>query len=370
MSERNIVLSTGWGRVRVAVVLAWCLGVLGAMATARADEFSPFLGLHFADGPMNASLGSIAQLQVPKSYRFLDSQGAAEFLRITHNIPTGRELGVVMPSHEAMKDPKNQWFMLFSYEEIGYVKDDEKDNLNDQTADTLLDNFRKGTEQDNIMRKQKGWAPLVIDGWEQKPFYDNVTNNLTWAVRTKGEEGTGVNYDSRVLGRRGVMQVKMVVSPDALASSLPAYRNMVQGLSYNAGLRYSEVQPGDPIAKYGLIALIGGGAAVVVAKSWKLIAKLGAFLVAGIAAVFRKIKNFFTGGTSAPARSPVAVGAGAMVGARAYSAPAAPSGPAGPIAAGATSVLVRCGSCQKMNRIPSALSGQSPRCGGCGAALS
>ena len=77
-----------------------------------------------------------------------------------------------------------------------------------------------GTEEANKIRRQRGWGTIDVVGWERMPFYDANTNNLTWAITGSSEEGNSVNYSTRLLGRRGVINADLVIvvcrtNPDA-----------------------------------------------------------------------------------------------------------------------------------------------------------
>src|SRR4029453_8271579 len=74
--------------------------------------------------PCQASLGSIAEINLPEGYKFADREGTKRFLELTQNPTSGRELGVVIRDTEA-----GAWFVVFEFKDIGYVKDDEKDTL-------------------------------------------------------------------------------------------------------------------------------------------------------------------------------------------------------------------------------------------------
>src|SRR6266704_459989 len=65
---------------------------------------------------------------------------------------------------------------------------------------------------------------------------------------------------------QGVMEVVLIVQPDQLSDTLPAFRNLLAGYSFQSGQSYAEYRPGDKVAKYGLAALVVGGAAVGAAK--------------------------------------------------------------------------------------------------------
>lgn len=255
-----------------------------ALSVAIAQEPAPSQSgptIHWQEGPSTGDLGGIAQVQIPAGYRFTGRDGAKRVMEITHNPSSGRELGVVIPNTD---DPK--WFMTFEFEDRGYVKDDDQK----LDADDLLTSIQKGTENANEIRKQRGWKAFHVTGWERTPFYDPLTHNLTWAIKGRGDESTeptSINHSIRLLGRRGTMDVDLVVAPEDYSSSIAQMNTIIGGFSYTQGNRYSDFTKGDKIAEYGLAGLIAAGGAGLLIKFWKPI-------VVGIAALGAAIKRFFS----------------------------------------------------------------------------
>lgn len=162
-------------------------------------------------GPATVPLGDSATLEVPSGFKFTGPAGTASYMQWTENTPNPSEIGVLTPEHNEL------WFIVFSFDPIGYVKDDEKEALNPKTHQEMLKAITEGTAAGNAQRQQMGWPALHIDGWHQAPFYDSVTNKLTWATRVRSDDSISVNYDSRALGRHGVMNVTMVASPELVS---------------------------------------------------------------------------------------------------------------------------------------------------------
>ena len=250
-------------------------------------------------GPSIGHLGDIADIKIPEGYQFAGKQGAQTVLQLEHNIPTGTELGVLVSASAS-------WFMIFRFEETGYIKDDDKNNLD---ADALLNSIKNGTEAANVERRKHGWKALHVAGWEKTPFYDPATHNLTWALLAKDEgsiESGWVNHSIRLLGRRGIMKVNLVASPAEYAVITPEFNTLIAGFSYSQGSRYADFRAGDKVAEYGLAALIAGGAGAVLlktgllAKFWKLIV----VAIVGIAGFIKKIFKAVFGGNETKIEDP------------------------------------------------------------------
>ena len=86
-----------------------------------------------------------------------------------------------------------------------------------------------------------------------------------------------------------------------VTTTLPVFQALMKDYSFKQGERYAEFKSGDKVARYGLAALITGGAAAVAYKTGllgklgALFAKAGKFLILGIIAVFAAIRKIFTG---------------------------------------------------------------------------
>jgi hypothetical protein len=92
---------------------------------------------------------------------------------------------------------------------------------------------------------------MTIIGWEQQPRYNESTHNLEWAIRGESEGSPIINYNTRLLGRGGVVEVTLVTDPSTLSETLPKFKTMLAGFDFNQGQRYAEFRQGDKIAEYG-----------------------------------------------------------------------------------------------------------------------
>lgn len=266
----------------VLLGLMLCLPAFGQEASDdSAGGGNPLAGVNFKKGPCAGSLGGQAEIKVPSGYLFAEGPEAVKLLEMMENPTSGSELGILAPKNF-------DWFVVFEFDEVGYVKDDEKDKLD---ADAILKSIRQGTEEANKERKRRGWGTLELVGWEQKPGYNDRTKNLEWATRGRSKEGDSINYNTRLLGRHGVMSANLVTGPDELSKVTPIYKKLLEGFTYKSGSRYAEFKPGDKIAKYGLTALITGGAAAVALKTglFQKLWKLGVVVLVGIGAAIKKL---------------------------------------------------------------------------------
>ncbi|MCI0354172.1 MAG: DUF2167 domain-containing protein [Acidobacteria bacterium] len=276
-------------RLQTVRRLALLLGILMTVAPPLPAQEPP--QIDWQDGPTEGELGEVAKIKIPEGYRFTGKAGTQKFMDLTQNPASGRELGIIVPATEGNED---FWFIIFEFDDIGYVKDDEKDELD---ADAILGSIREGTKAANEVRKERGWATMEVVGWQKSPFYDLRTNNLTWAIRGRSSDSQGesVNYSVRLLGRRGAMSADLVMSPQQAGAVVPQYETLVSGFSYNSGQTYADFKSGDKLAAYGLTALIAGGAGAVALKTgflqkfWKLIVAAFVALAAAMRKIFQAI---------------------------------------------------------------------------------
>jgi uncharacterized membrane-anchored protein len=278
-------------------ILTALTGMLALTASAQPNERAReiFNSIEWTDGPADGRLGSVAQLSVPKGCRFTEARGAKTFLELTENPTSGTEVGVLLCSTTAADSSADaqSWFVVYEYDESGYVKDDEKTALD---ADKILSTLREGNAAGNKERRRRGWSELMLDGWIRAPYYDESTHNLTWATRVISEGDTAVNHSVRLLGRGGVMKVDLVTDPAALDLVLPPFDGVIATTAFRPGNTYAEWRSGDKVAAYGLTALVAGGAAVklgLFGKLWKLVLAGGKAIIVAVIAALAWVRSLF-----------------------------------------------------------------------------
>lgn len=268
------------GTLRTGIALA---ALLLAAPIAAEEEAAQPTPLPWAGGGGTAPIGDdLAEIDLSEEYVFLDADGTKQLMEMTGNPETGLEMATVAPKAEDAT-----WFVVFEYEPVGYVPDDEKDQLD---AEAMLDSIKEGTEAANQERRERGWGSLTIVGWQEPPHYDERTKNLSWAIIGQNDGGEkSINRIVKLLGRRGVMTATLVSPPDEMASAVPMVDALLDGYRYQPGSTYAEYVPStDKLAEYGLTALVVGGAGAALVKSgllaklWKPIALMLAAMGAGL----------------------------------------------------------------------------------------
>ncbi len=255
-----------------------------ASGETTAEQSNPFAELDWIVGPTDVKVGGQATLGVPEGFLYLNPDEATKFQELTQN-PTGGRESLIAPDDL-------RWFGLLVFDDVGYVKDDD-----DIDADDLLKSIKEGNDAGNEERRKKGWPALDITGWRFKPRYDSSTQRLEWAINAVSENVPVVNFNTRLLGRRGVTSAILVADPESLDVAVAEFKDVLTGFDYNSGERYADVQEGDHMAEYGLAALIAGGGAAVAAKSgllkglWKFLAAAGVAVAAWFAKMFKGKKQ-------------------------------------------------------------------------------
>ncbi len=268
--------------------LVCLLTFLAAPVSAQEGEPAP---LNWQRGPMTAPIGNdVAEMTIGEDYLFLDAAETQRFLELNQNPVSGEELATIAPISE-----EKGWFVIFEFSEVGYVSDEEKDDLD---PEAILSSIREGTEAANDVRRERGWPTMSILGWHEEPHYDEDTNNLSWAIIGESEGHKNVNRLVKLLGRKGVMTATLVASEEELPAAVGDVNTLFSEYRYRPGSTYAEYLPGtDKLAEYGLTALVVGGAGAALVKSG-LLARLWKPIALGLVAFGAAIKRFFFGGSS------------------------------------------------------------------------
>jgi uncharacterized membrane-anchored protein len=171
---------------------------------------------------------------------------------------------------------EGSWAVVVQYQDDGYVSDDDAKDM-DYAA--LLKDMQSDVSDENTERRESGYSSVELVDWAEPPHYDASTHKLYWAKRLafEGQDEETLNYDIRILGRRGVLVLSAVGSIAQLEAIRGGMQDVLGSVEFNPGHRYADFDPkADRVAAYGIGALIAGGMA---AKAG-LFAKLGALVLA------------------------------------------------------------------------------------------
>jgi len=218
----------------------------------------------------------IAKLNVPADFKFLD---AAQSKYVIHDLwgnPAREDvLGMIFPADGGPFADSNFAFVI-SFEETGYVKDDDADKID---YAEMLSSIQKAEADENKERAKMGYEAIHLIRWAQTPFYDKQHKVLHWAKELKfgTEEGHTLNYDVRVLGRKGILSMNAIASIENLPMVKASIAKVLAIPEFTDGNKYSDFNSNtDKVAEYGIGALVAGG---ILAKTGVL-AMIGKFFLA------------------------------------------------------------------------------------------
>lgn len=232
----------------------------------------------------------IASLTVPEGYKFLDAEQSRYVLTdLWGNPPDESALGLLFPE-QGSPILNMSYAIEITYSEDGYIDDEDAQELD---YAELLEQMQTDTKESNKARAAEGYPTMELVGWAVSPFYDAENKKLHWAkeIKFEGTEVNTLNYNVRVLGRRGYLMLNVIGDMNVLDEVNQNIDTFLSGTSFNDGHRYSDFNPDlDQVAAYGIGGLIAGkvlakaGFFVILLKFWKFIA-IGA---AGLFALLRK----------------------------------------------------------------------------------
>ena len=109
-------------------------------------------------------------------------------------------------------------------------------------------------------------------------------HHVVWGLLAQSDEaddpGT-VNFNTRILGRKGYASLNLLTTPDLIAGDKPSVASLLSVTSFDTGARYEDFdKKTDKKAEYGLAGLILGGGGLMAAAKLGLFAKLGSILLA------------------------------------------------------------------------------------------
>lgn len=238
---------------------------------------------HYKTGKVVLKDG-IGTLNVAPGFKFLEGKEALYVIQdMWGNLKGEEPLGMIVPANSGAIIA--DYAFIVSYDEIGYVKDHDAKDIN---YEDLLKQMKEDNKVSNKERIAQGLQTLVLIGWANKPYYDAQKKILHWAKEysVPGSEVNTLNYDVRVLGRKGMLVLQAVAGMDQLDSVNKNLNPIIGMCSFNEGNRYSDFDSKtDDIAAWTIGGLVAGkvlakaGFFALILKNIKLV--LLAFAAAG-----------------------------------------------------------------------------------------
>jgi len=241
----------------------------------------------------------LASIQVPTGYKYLNGKDSDMILtKLWGNPPSEGEdvsLGMLLPENfTPMAD--SSFAINITYTEEGYIDDEDASDID---YDEMLETMQSDAKEINSYRIEQGYDPVYLIGWASPPFYDAANKKLHWAKELKfGEaESNTLNYNIRVLGRKGYLQLNVIGEMYMLEQVKTTIDPILASVNFEEGNAYADFDPEvDKVAAYGVGALIAGkvlAKAGIFAKFGVLLAKFWKIIAVAVVAVFGGIKKFF-----------------------------------------------------------------------------
>lgn len=244
----------------------------------------------------------LATVKVPDSFGYLDAAQSHTLLeKIWGNPPGPDALGMLVPKGFNPLE-EDSWAVTIRFEAEGYVKDDDAEKIDYKD---LLKSMQQSMVESNKERVAQGYRPLQLIGWATPPRYDKAAKKLYWAKELKfeGASENTLNYNIRILGRRGYLVLNAIGGMSQLKKIEAASPELLSMVDFNDGNRYADFNAStDKIAEYGIAGLVAGGVAAKLGFfKWIWVAllsmkKLGVMIVVAIGAGIVKLFGFLTGG--------------------------------------------------------------------------
>ncbi|TAJ09756.1 DUF2167 domain-containing protein [Marinilabiliaceae bacterium JC017] len=236
-------------------------------------------------------LNGIGVLTIPDGFKYLDAEQSEYVLTELWGNPQEEDmtLGMLLPVDQGVLSDSS-WVFNIEYEEIGYVEDEDASDID---YDDLLEDLQEETEEGNAQREELGYETISLVGWASKPYYDENKKILHWAKELNfgGSEENTLNYNIRILGRKGVLVINAISSMNVLPGVKNDVPEILASFEFSEDNKYENYDPGmDKVAAYTVGGLVAGkvlaktGIFVGLLKFWKVIA----IAVAGFFGTFWK----------------------------------------------------------------------------------
>ncbi len=235
-----------------------------------------------------------AELNIPAGFKFLNAEQSQFVMnKIYNNPPDNGILGMIMPeANTPFTD--SSYFFTVEYDDMGYVKDNDAKDID--YAQKLKD-MQDAEPEDNKKRAEQGFVPVHMVGWAKQPFYDDKQKVLHWAKEAHfgNDSGNTLNYEVRVLGRKGVLSLTAIAEVEQLPLVEKDIDKVLGMASFTAGNRYADYNSStDKIAAYTVGSLVAGTILTKIGF-WAILAKFAKLIIAGIVAAFYGIRKWLTG---------------------------------------------------------------------------
>lgn len=268
------------------------LQILNEIFQKRIDSIEN--ALSYEHGSIDLMNG-VATIHIPSGYKFLNSEQSEYVLSEIWGNPPSESLGMLFPEDVSPISDNFTFAVEVTYSNDGYIEDSDAEDID---YDELLESMQNDTELANKDREELGYENIELIGWASEPFYDKQNKKLHWAKELKfgSYEVNTLNYNIRVLGREGYLNLNAIGDMDVLPQIQTDIDYILNSVEFNEGYAYNDFDSSvDKVAAYGIGGLIAG----------KMLAKAGMFagllkfwkvIVIGAVGLFGAFKKRIFGG--------------------------------------------------------------------------
>lgn len=192
------------------------------------SEIQELIGMQLYYDSINSTLnyeygkvilkGGVATVNIPEGYKYLNGKDSDFILTdIWGNPPSNindRSLGMLFTENGSPFEDST-YAINITYTEEGFIDDKDAKNID---FDELLLSMQEDCEAANSYRIEQGYEAIHLLQWASTPFYDAENKKLHWAKELQFEtinENT-LNYNIRILGRKGYLQLNAIGGMDVL----------------------------------------------------------------------------------------------------------------------------------------------------------
>ncbi len=215
--------------------------------------------LHFQRGLVKLPSG-IATIKLPEQYEYLAPEDANKLLVSAWGNPKREDTqGLIVSTNHSLLGP-NGWAVVVRYSGDGHVReaDAEAEELH---YDDIIKALQKQTDDQSAERFKNGYSSISLLGWAEMPSYNTQLHEYTLAkeLAVLGNPETTLNYNIRMLTRRGVLDLNAVASMHDF-NQVKTETEQLAGLTEIAvGQSYSDFDRNhDPIAGYTVTEMVTG----------------------------------------------------------------------------------------------------------------
>jgi uncharacterized membrane-anchored protein len=198
--------------------------------------------------------GGAVRLDLIKGYVYIPPQDVPPLLRtLDARAPAGQQMGAVAPVGKKV-GAADYWVSVITYDAVGNVPETGADELGSLN---FIDSVKLARAPEP-----------ALQSFAATPSYDYSGKTLTWGEQydARNRNAASLRYETRVLGRAGVVGITTIARPAQLEKVRTEARTVRSMVTFNAGQRYADfISSSDRVSQYNLPGLIDGKARVTAA---------------------------------------------------------------------------------------------------------